>query len=107
MNEVERFRRACIECGIYVERCGLAVRDLLIELRATPLPVGVSACGRCKTPQHARLGVAIKAGMARFVKEDRNYVITPRGETWLTELEIHGLIGAIPEPKARRKAVCV
>jgi hypothetical protein len=103
VNDVERFRRACIVCGIYIERCGLAVRDLLLELRSEPLPVGVSASGGAKTPQHARLGVAIKAKLARFVPEEKHYVITPSGETWLTELEIHGLIGAIPEPKARRQ----
>lgn len=107
MNEVERFRRAGIECGIYIERCGLAVRDLLLELRTGPLPVGISACGGMKTPQHARLGVAIKAKLARFVPEEKHYVITPSGETWLTELEIHGLIGVIPEAKARRREVAV
>lgn len=33
-----------------------------------------------------------KAGLARFVVAEKIYVITPLGETWLTELEIHGLI---------------
>lgn len=76
MNEVEHFRRACIDSGIYIERCGLAVRDLLIELRSGPLAVAVSSYGGMKTP---------------------------RGETWLTELEIHGLIGAVPVYSKKQK----
>lgn len=45
-------------------------------------------------PNHASLGLAIGAGLARFHCDEGCYVITPDGETWLSELEIHGLANA-------------
>lgn len=42
-------------------------------------------------PNHASLGLAIGAGLARYHRDEGCYIITPDGETWLTELEIHGL----------------
>lgn len=94
-SSAHAFRVACQRSGIATPaRCGPTVRGLLLELRCQPLAVLLAAgCTRSvKMPQHARLGVAIKAGLARFVPADKHYVITPAGETWLTELEIHGLL---------------
>ena len=75
-----QFNVGCVKAGIAHARCGLAVRDLLLQLRAKPMPA------------HASMGVAIKQGLARFLPDQLCYAITPKGETWLTELEIHGLI---------------
>lgn len=86
------FTLGCKAAGIYHERCGAAVRDLLLELREAPLRVQVSSYGGVKMPKHASMGVALQAGLARFVREDACYVITPAGLTWLTELESHGLM---------------
>ena len=37
------------------------------------------------------MGIAIMAGLVHYLPKETNYVIAPAGETWLTELEIHGL----------------
>ncbi len=87
-----QFTVECRKAGIAHERCGLAVRDLLLALRKEPLKSQVSSYGGAKMPKHASLGVAVKAGLARFIAVEKLYVITPSGETWLTELEIHGII---------------
>lgn len=87
-----QFSVACVKAGITHERCGMAVRDLLLQLRAKPMQVLVSASGGAKMPACASMSVAIKQGLARFLPDQRCYTITPKGETWLTELEIHGLI---------------
>lgn len=92
MSLSNTFTLACKAKGVYHHRCGMAVRDLLIELKAKPLRCEPAANGPVKMPRHASLGVAVKAGLARFISDQQCYVITPAGEIWLTELEIHGLI---------------
>lgn len=87
-----QFNVACVKAGIAHPRCGMAVRDLLLQLRAKPMQAQINAQGGAKMPAHASMGVAIKQGLARFVPDQLCYVITPKGETWLRELEIHGLI---------------
>lgn len=87
-----QFSLECRKAGIAHERCGPAVRDLLLGLRKEPLKAQVSSYGGAKMPKHASLGVAVQAGLARFMAGEKLYVITPLGETWLTELEIHGLL---------------
>ena len=85
-----QFEQACRECGIYRKRCGQKVRDLLQQLRCAPIAADKSRAGT-KMPNHASLGLAIGAGLARFHRDEGCYIITPDGETWLAELEIHGL----------------
>jgi hypothetical protein len=85
-----QFEQACRECGIYRKRCGQKVRDLLQQLRCAPIAADKSRAGT-KMPNHASLGLAIGAGLARYHRDEGCYIITPDGETWLTELEIHGL----------------
>lgn len=91
-KESNRFHLACQAAGIAHQRCGPRVRDLLLELRCAPLQAQVSSYGGVKMPRHVSLGVALKAGLARYLAADREYAITPLGEAWLMELEIHGLI---------------
>lgn len=85
-----QFEQACSERGIYRKGCGQKVRDLLQQLRCAPIAAGKSRAGT-KMPNHASLGRAIGAGLARFHRAEGCYVITPDGEVWLSELEIHGL----------------
>lgn len=85
-----QFEKACREHGIHRPRCGQGVRDLLKQLRCAPIAADKSRAGT-KMPNHASLGLAIGAGLARFHRHEGCYVITPDGETWLSELEIHNL----------------
>lgn len=87
-----QFNVACVKAGIAHARCGMAVRDLMLHLRAKPMQAQINASGGAKMPAYASMGVAIKQGLARFVPDEICYVITPKGETWLTDLEIHGLL---------------
>jgi len=87
-----QFHLRCEAAGIAQERCGPKARDLLLDLRKQPLRAQVSSYGGVKMPRHASLGVALKARLVRYLPAERAYVITPAGETWLTELETHGLI---------------
>jgi hypothetical protein len=96
-HECAAFRAACVKAGIRTPlNCGPAIRDLLVGLRSSPLLLlerGKDGYYHRATPTRQPLiGMAIKAGFARFVSDEKLYVITPAGETWLTELEIHGLI---------------
>ena len=84
------FAAACRKHGIYIDRCGLAVRDLLQQLRCAPISSERSKAGT-KMPHHSAMGIAIMAGLVHYLPKETNYVIAPAGETWLTELEIHGL----------------
>lgn len=81
-----QFADRCIKHGIFRDRCGQGVRDALKELR----------CPSAGTNRNRRravvINLAVAAGLARWMPEKRLHVITPAGETWLTELEIHGLI---------------
>lgn len=95
-RQCAHFRKACQRAGIHTPpNCGPAVRDVLLSLRASPLLLNT---GRNKDYHRARptdqplIGMAIKTGFARFVADEKCYVITPAGETWLNELEIHGLL---------------
>jgi hypothetical protein len=85
-----QFEQACRKYGIYHQRCGQKVRDLLQQLRCAPIAADKSQAGT-KMPNHASLGLAIAAGLARFHRDEGCFIITPDGETWLSELEINGL----------------
>ena len=85
-----QFQKACEVHGIHRKGCGQKVRDLLKQLRAAPLASQKSHAGT-KMPNHASLGLAVGAGLARFIREETCFAITPDGETWLAELELHGL----------------
>lgn len=85
-----QFQKACEQHGIHRPGCGQKVRDLLKQLRGAPLAVQKSRAG-AKMPSHASLGLAVSAGLARFVRDEACFAITPDGETWLAELELHGL----------------
>jgi len=90
------FRRACQQAGIHTPpHCGPTVRELLVSLRSSPLLLTGLRDGYCHraTPTSKPLiGMAIKAGFARFVRDEKLYALTPAGETWLHELELHGLL---------------
>lgn len=87
-----QFNLACVKAGIAHARCGLAVRDLLLKLRAKPMQAQINAQGGAKMPAAPSMGVAIKQGLALFMSDQLCYAITPKGETWLSELEICGLL---------------
>lgn len=95
-NQCDRFRKACAAAGIRTPpHCGPAVRELLLSLRTTPLLLDVTRRGNTRraTPRSQPvIGMAIKAGFARFVRDEKLYALTPAGESWLQELEIHGLL---------------
>lgn len=97
-NESNDFMLACRAAGVYIPGCGLAIWDLLQELRGGPLEATAAAFGGLKMPKPARMGVALKHGLVRFDPATRMYAITPAGETWLTELEI-GLKKPAQKPK--------
>lgn len=96
-RQCERFRKACQAAGIVTPpSCGPAVRDILVSLRSSPLLLLDKARDgyyhRATPTSKPLIGMAIKAGFARFVRDEKLYAITPAGETWLSELEIHGLL---------------
>lgn len=88
----DHFSKAARVAGIAHDRCGPAVRDLLLDLRQRPLPAHRPLSGGVAMPRGPSMGVAIRAGLARYVSDAGCYAITPAGETWLQELEIHGLL---------------
>lgn len=95
-HQRDLFIKACQQAGISTPmNCGPAVRDLLVSLRSAPLLLerGKDGHAHRATPMSKPLiGMAIKTGFARFVSDEKLYVLTPAGETWLSELEIHGLL---------------
>ncbi len=90
-KESNRFSLACQKAGIYHDCCGVAARDLLLELRGRPMVATQSPYGGLRMPRPG-MGQAVKTGLARFDPPARCYVITPAGETWLKQLEQHGLL---------------
>ena len=95
-HQCHAFRQGCAAAGIATPpQCGPAIRDLLKSLRHSPLLLEVRSDAyhhRATPTSKPLIGMAIKAGFARFIRDERLYAITPAGETWLTELEIHGLL---------------
>jgi len=94
-HDVERFRRACLAAGCHIPRCGLAVRDLVHELKRKPVKLELASgtLRSIRAPEHARMGVAISNGLACFDRERKLYVITEKGKAWLKALKAHGLAG--------------
>ncbi|NBT32692.1 MAG: hypothetical protein EBT13_12560 [Rhodobacteraceae bacterium] len=86
----DQFKFACMKAGIYRKLCGLSVRDLLKALKRHAITAGESRAGTT-VPEFASMGLAIKAGMARYQPDEKRFLITPDGEAWLQELEAHGL----------------
>lgn len=86
------FTDRCIRMGIHHRGCGQSARDLLKRLRCAPI---MAECKKAavRAPRFPELGLLISAGLVRYEAGERKYVIAPAGETWLAELEIHGLIG--------------
>ena len=84
------FTALCRKHGCYHDRCGLAVRDLVQQLRCAPISSEKSKAGT-KMPHHSAMGISIMAGLVHYLPIEKCYVISPAGETWLAELEIHGL----------------
>ncbi len=101
MKRAEDFARACKKAGLQQAGCGIGVRDLLQQLRQGPLTCGRSRAG-VSMPHAAAMGPAVRAGLARYHAAERCFVISPAGETWLDELEVHGLEGKAEG--GRRKA---
>jgi len=83
------FMKQCKAAGLHYSRCGPHARDLLKFLRSRPLTLA-----EARQMHRTQLGALISAGLARWLAEFQVYAITPSGETWLAELEIHQLIDA-------------
>lgn len=80
--------------GLYHPRCGIAAINLALRLRGKPLSHAERVAGSMKKDGMSSVSTLILAGLARYVADEKLYVITPAGETWLTELEIHGFLNA-------------
>jgi hypothetical protein len=94
------FSERCIRAGLNHRGCGLSAVEMLLQMRSAPL---VPQCVRDPKARggvtfsvpgngNGAMGALIRNGLARFHRDQACYAITPNGETWLTELEIHGLI---------------
>lgn len=96
------FSQRCIRGGFNFRGCGISAARMLKAMRTAPLVpervhdpkarhgVAVIIPGNGS----GALGALIRNGLARFLRDEDCYAITPKGETWLTELEIHGLLNA-------------
>ena len=80
--------------GLYHERCGVAAINLALRLRQKPLPHAERIAGAMKKSGFCSVGTLIKAKLAKYLTAEKLYVITGAGDTWLSELEIHGFIEA-------------
>jgi len=77
--------------GIARTKCGLSHVECLQELKCGSLTREAAV----RVKRTYQLGPLIAAGLARWNDEAGGYTITPAGESWLTELEIHGLISGL------------
>ncbi len=96
MNEKESFKYHAERKGVAVKGCGIGVRDLLKEMSTAPLPCGRTPDGRIKMPGNQSLGAAVKAGLARFVRDHQHYEITDAGRAWLAQLMRVNLYNIMP-----------
>lgn len=88
-REAELFRKQCGKHGIEAPiNCGPSCVVIVRELRVQP----ITREQTLHTRAYSAMGQAIKAGFARWNAEIHSYTITPAGETWLTELEIHHIL---------------
>jgi hypothetical protein len=86
--------RALKARGLYHERCGAAAMMLCLRLRREPLAHAERVRGAMKKHGCCSVGTLMRAGLAQYLAAEKLYVITPAGETWLSELEIHGFLGS-------------
>ena len=92
MKNQTNLTRGMLARGLYHRSCGLTAIRLALRLCSQPVTHEERVRGCMKKTGMSSMGALVKAGLARYVAAEKIYVITPAGETWLTELEIHGFL---------------
>ena len=86
------FNQRCAELGVAMPGCGVAARDLLVELQTQGMAPRRDEHHGLKIPNR-NMGAVVRNGLARFDLEQRSYLITEKGTQWLVDLAAHGLLG--------------